>query len=268
MAWKYPVDVVVTFDHDAETAFLQASGGVYAGPSVVSHGTFGAKVGLRRVLDLLASKQVRSTFFVPGWVAERWPDNVKDIAACGHEVALHGYLHESVTAMVDVAEERMVLTRGVEALCDTLGSQIVGYRPPGSRYSPATVELLREFGFLYGSAMQDDDGAYLHPAPVGQPLVEIPCHWQLCDDLFGWNSDIRMTPSQVEGIWSAELDAMGAYAQRLFVLTLHPHQIGHPGRLAMLERVLDRAADYGARFRTCQDIAAELIERPGVQTSV
>lgn len=263
MSWDHPVDILVTFDHDAESAALQGMTGRNRGPSFLSQGAFGATVGLTRVLDLLASKAIGSTFFVPGWVAERRPDSIRSILDGGHEVGLHGYLHEYVTLMVDAAEERMVLARGLEALAAVAGPNIVGYRPPGSMYSEASVGLLREFGFLYGSAMQDDDAAYVHGAASERRLAEIPCHWQLCDDLFGWNADIRMTPSQVEEIWTTELEAMGRYPGRLFVLTLHAHQIGHPGRLAMLERVLDRAADLGGRFRTCKDVAAELIARAG-----
>jgi peptidoglycan-N-acetylglucosamine deacetylase len=259
VAWNHPVDIVVTFDHDAESAFLQHQGGTHRGPSYLSGGAFGAKVGMSRVLDSLAARRVPATFFVPGWVAERWPRGVRAAAEDGHEIALHGYLHEYATAMADSAEERMVIRRGREALKAVTGAEPAGYRPPGSMYSEATVDLLAEFGFRYGSAMQDDDSAYLHPSDTGRPLVEIPCPWLLCDDLFGWHGDIRMAPSQVEETWTTELEAMGRYPGRIFVLTLHPHQIAHPGRLVMFERVLDRAIELGGRFRTCADVAEEAI---------
>jgi peptidoglycan/xylan/chitin deacetylase (PgdA/CDA1 family) len=265
MTWAYPVDVLITVDHDAESALLQSATGLRRGPSFLSHGAFGAKVGLGRMLDVLAARAVPATFFVPGWVAERWPTNVEEILAGGHEVALHGYLHEYATGMVDVAEERMTLARATEALAGVSGATPVGFRPPGCLYSEWTVDLLREFGFVYGSSMQDDDGAYVHADPTGfsRPLVEVPCHWQLCDDLFGWDMDVRMTPSEVEEIWLSELDALGRYESRTYVLTLHPHQMGHPGRLTLLERVLDRAAELGARFRTCADVAHEVLDLPG-----
>ena len=51
-----------------------------------------------KVLDLLARYQTRATFFVLGWVAERHPGLIKQIAECGHEIASHGYGHELVTA--------------------------------------------------------------------------------------------------------------------------------------------------------------------------
>lgn len=255
MAWQHPVDILVTVDHDAETAAMQSQTGRYRGPSYLSVGGFGARAGMTRLLETLALRDIPATFFVPGSVAERWPASVEAVLDTGHEVALHGYLHEYVTAMTDPAEERMVLERGLHALQAVTAAEITGYRPPGSLYSGATVELLEEFGFRYGSAMQDDDGAYVHAGDPARALVEIPCHWHLADDLFGWNADIRMTPSQVEETWLAELEALGRYPDRLFVLTLHPHQIGHPGRLAMLERVLDRAAELGARFRTCDQVA-------------
>jgi peptidoglycan-N-acetylglucosamine deacetylase len=261
MTWTHPVDVLITFDFDAESAAMQSATRLRRGPAFVSHGAFGAKVGIWRILDVLAAKDVAATFFVPGWVAERWPTSVKEIVARGHEVGLHGYLHEYATGMVDVAEERMTLIRATDALTNIIGVKPTGFRPPGCLYSESTVGLLRELEFLYGSAMQDDDGPYVHPDPAesGRQLVEIPCHWQLADDLFGWHSDVRMSPSQVEEIWTCELDAIGRYPGRTYVLTLHPHQMGHPGRIALLERILDRAADLGGRFRTCEDTAKDVL---------
>ena len=255
MSWEHPVDVVVTVDHDAETAAMQAG---RRGPSMTGIGDFGANIGMPRLLDALGSRGIAATVFVPGWVAEQRPESVQAAAAAGHEIAAHGYLHEYPASLMDAGEERMVISRAIDALVAVTGTRPVGYRPPGSRYSDWTVGLLCDLGFRYGSATQDDDGASL---PEGRPvpLAEIPCHWQLCDDLYGWQDDVRMSPGQVEDTWMSELEAIGRYPGRAFVLTVHPHQVGHPGRMAVLERVLDRAHSLGARFRTCEQIAAELL---------
>lgn len=266
MSWSYPVDVLVTFDFDAESLSKQRSQGRYKGPAFESHGTFGPKVGIWRILDALETRSISATFFVPGWVAETWPSVIRDVKSRGHEIGLHGYLHEYATAMVDVAEERMVLDHAIAALETVTGEKPRGYRPPGFLYSSHTLGLLRERGFVYGSSMQDDDGAYIHDDPAAHPLVEIPCLWHLCDDLFGWHADVRQTPSEVEEHWGSELREIGRYAGRTYVLTLHPQLIGHPGRLAMLERILDEAAALGGRFRTCIDVALELVPQPGGST--
>lgn len=260
MAWAHPVDVLVTFDFDAETFSKQRSEGRHRGPAFESHGTFGPKVGIWRILDALEQRSIPATFFVPGWVAEHWPDQIRELGRRGHEVGLHGYLHEYATAMVDQAQERMVMERAVAALVSVTEAKPSGFRPPGFLYSEHTLSLLREFGFVYGSSMQDDDGPYVHPAAGARPLVEIPCLWHLCDDLFGWHADVRLSPSQVADHWLTELREIGRYPGRTYVLTLHPQLMGHPGRLAMLEGVLDEARTLGGRFRTCLDVAEETLE--------
>ena len=91
---------------------------------------------LPRVLELLASADVRATFFVEGLNAELYPDALRSIADAGHEVAFHGWQHER-WAELSPDEERESFERGVTAL-DALGLRPVGFRPPGG-------ELTRRF---------------------------------------------------------------------------------------------------------------------------
>lgn len=257
---RYPITVLVTFDFDAESLWKQRAQGRYRGPSYLSQGTFGPKVGLGRILEVLAARNIYGTFFVPGSVAEDWPDVIASLHKNGHEIGVHGYLHEYATAMVDKAQERMVLERATEAVSRVIDSQPVGYRPPGFLYSDHTIALLREMGYLYGSAMADDDAPYVHGGN-GEGLVEIPVLWHLCDDLFGWHADVRLPPSQVAEHWLSEVRELGRYAGRICVLTLHPQLIGHPGRIAMLEQVLDEALEVGGTFARCDEVARSISSR-------
>ena len=86
-----------TFDVDAESAVLWNAPENAHRMSVMSHQAYGPLVGVPRILDLLDHHQIRSTFFVPGYTANRYPQTVRDIVAAGHEVAHHGYLHEQPT---------------------------------------------------------------------------------------------------------------------------------------------------------------------------
>lgn len=253
------VDILVTFDLDAETIWRQrARTGRYKGPSYESQGTFGPKVGVWRVLDVLRAFSVPATFFVPGWTAEHYPAVMEAVLAAGHEIAHHSYLHENPADFVSPDEEEMYLLRGKEALEQVTGTRVLGYRPGAFTYTDHTLGLLKKHGFLYGSAMQDDDGAYIHAGP-GEGLVEIPVLWHLADDFFGWHADVRLTPSQVEEHWLTELRELGRYENRIFVPSLDPQIIGHPGRLAMFERVLQAGVDLGARFLRCDQLARELV---------
>src|SRR5439155_11948492 len=120
--------------------------------------------------------------------------------------------------------------------------------------------IMRELGFAYGSAMQDDDAAYVHPGP-GAPIAEIPVLWHLTDDLFGWHMNVNMPPSHVEEHWLTELRALGRFPGRIFVPTMHPQSIGHPGRLEMFERVLRAAKDLNVRFARAGVVAQEALAR-------
>lgn len=108
-----------------------------------------------KLLDLLARHQTRATFFVLGWVAERHPGLIKQIVACGHEVASHGYGHELVTAQTpdlfraDVRKAKTILE-------DLTGQPVRGYRAPGFTITPETLwalPILVEEGFNYDSSI-------------------------------------------------------------------------------------------------------------------
>jgi peptidoglycan/xylan/chitin deacetylase (PgdA/CDA1 family) len=130
---------------------------------------------LPRILALLDAAGVRATFFVEGLNAELYPDALREIAAAGHEVAYHGWQHERWSEL-DPAAERASLERGVAAL-DALGLRPVGFRPPGGELTPASLGLLREYGFQYVSPEGD------HVAAV-DGLVVLPFRWELVDAFY------------------------------------------------------------------------------------
>jgi polysaccharide deacetylase family protein (PEP-CTERM system associated) len=108
----------------------------------------------RRLLDLFAKKGIKSTFFVLGWVAERYPDLIKEIHNQGHEVASHGYAHRRVT-LLSRNEFLQDVKRSKDHLEDLLGEQIIGYRAPSFSIGYSNewaFEVLAELGFKYSSS--------------------------------------------------------------------------------------------------------------------
>src|SRR6187551_3686381 len=87
--------IALTFDHDAIS--WEAANG--SGPVALSRGEYGPRVGLWRVLRLLAANDIRSTFFVPVHTALTFPDGVKAIIDEGHEIACHGWAHENFSRL-------------------------------------------------------------------------------------------------------------------------------------------------------------------------
>jgi peptidoglycan-N-acetylglucosamine deacetylase len=116
----------LSFDVDAEAPIL-AEGDHYAEDlSSMSHQAYGPRVGVPRILELLAAREIEATFFLPGVTAERWPGTVEEILQSGHEVALHGYSHRVLPGM---SEQRRDLEMGLETLYN-LGVEPRGYRAP------------------------------------------------------------------------------------------------------------------------------------------
>lgn len=83
----------------------------------------------RKIMDILDERHVKATFFVLGWVAERFPDMVRQLADGGHEIATHGYAHDMVyTQSPEVFEQDLV--KSINILEQISGTKIIGYRAP------------------------------------------------------------------------------------------------------------------------------------------
>lgn len=140
----------------------------------------------RNLLDLLAARNVKATFFVLGWVAERHPGLVRDIAAAGHEVACHSYAHQLVYDLTP-QQFREDTRRAQAVLAEACGELPRSYRAPSfsiTRRSLWALEILVELGFTLDSSISpivhDRYGipgfprfAKVMPTPAG-PIVEAP----------------------------------------------------------------------------------------------
>jgi polysaccharide deacetylase family protein (PEP-CTERM system associated) len=108
-----------------------------------------------RLLDILDRDRVRATFFVLGWVAERHPSLVREIASLGHEIACHGYGHRMIQHLTR-QEFELDVTRAKRALEDATGRAVLGYRAPTfsiMRETLWSLDVLAEAGFRYDSSI-------------------------------------------------------------------------------------------------------------------
>jgi polysaccharide deacetylase family protein (PEP-CTERM system associated) len=109
----------------------------------------------RRLLELCAQHNVKGTFFVLGWVAERWPQLVRDIRDAGHELGTHGQDHRKVTTLTP-REFRADVRRSKQTIEDVSGVEVIGYRAPNYsivRETMWAVDVLAEEGFRYDSSI-------------------------------------------------------------------------------------------------------------------
>jgi len=108
-----------------------------------------------RILDLFARYEVRATFFVLGWIAERFPGLIRRVAEAGHEVASHGYDHVRIEEMDRVAFLEDVLRTRL-LLEDLTGMAVKGYRAPSYSIGADTLwalPLLQTAGYRYSSSI-------------------------------------------------------------------------------------------------------------------
>ena len=120
------------------------------------------------LVDLFEKHNVKATFFVLGWVAERYPELVRKIVDSGHELASHGYGHERVTELTP-AQFRQDVDRSKKFLEDLSGVQVKGYRAPSFSINDSNkwvFDELKSLGFIYSSSTY----------PVKHDLYGVP-HW-------------------------------------------------------------------------------------------
>jgi peptidoglycan/xylan/chitin deacetylase (PgdA/CDA1 family) len=249
--------VTLSFDADHETGPLRDAD---SSPMRLSQGQYGSRSGMPRIRALLQREQIPASFFYPAVAALLHPDEVRGVAADGHEIGIHSWIHELNTKL-DHETERSLSFRAAEVLGKLSGRTPVGMRTASWDFSPYTLSIIREMGLLYDSSLMADDEPYELTAD-GEPtgIVELPPEW-IRDDApyFGFNrhSSIRphTPPSGVEEIFRAEFD--GAHAEGgLFLLTMHPHIIGHRSRIAVLERLIAHMRSIGGVwFATHEQVA-------------
>jgi polysaccharide deacetylase family protein (PEP-CTERM system associated) len=108
-----------------------------------------------KILELLGQRDVRATFFVLGWVAERYPHIVRSIASEGHEIASHGYGHELLMDQTPMAF-REDIRKAKQIIEDIVGQGVYGYRAPSFSITKDTLwalPILVEEGYLYDSSV-------------------------------------------------------------------------------------------------------------------
>jgi peptidoglycan/xylan/chitin deacetylase (PgdA/CDA1 family) len=248
-----------TFDFDAETLWTSRDPSNWKRPGTLSQGTYGGKVGVPKILELLRDFGLKATFFVPGWTAEKYQSRLEAMLRDNHEIGHHGYLHEWINP--DFPEqEREALEKGLEALKTTVGVRPSGYRSPAGETSENIVNLLSEHKFLYDSSLLDDINPYqLRLAGGGPGPIELPWHWSLDDApymLFSLkNPRPIMTNSHVLEIWQEEFKEIYRCGG-LFNLVCHPQVIGRPSRMALLREFIEFTMKYpSVWYSTGQEVA-------------
>jgi peptidoglycan/xylan/chitin deacetylase (PgdA/CDA1 family) len=257
------VAALLSFDVDNETIALRTGQ-----PTIgaLSQGEYGARVAMGRIVELLDRHAIPASFFIPAVSLRLSPEMVDVIGRSGrHEIGVHGWIHE-MNATLPSEVERELLARSVEDLTRMTGQRPVGYRAPSWNFSPNTLGFLREMRFLYDSSLMADDRPYELLAD-GKPtgIVELPVEWILDDaPLINPIGDRYSAPREMLQVFVDEFDRAWE-EQTLFVLTMHPHLIGHRSRIVLLEQLIAHIrAKGGAWFATHREAAEYVKQQAGM----
>ena len=211
-----------------------------------------------RLLDILSAADVRATFFVLGWVAERQPSLVRAIRAAGHEVGCHSYAHRLIYEMTPEAF-RADLRLSIDVLQDILGERVTAYRAPSfsiTRESTWALDILVEEGITLDSSIYPTHhdrygipGTPLEPHRIDREAGSLwefpPPVWNVCGYPVpvGGGGYFRLYPYALTRLGLGKINAAG----RPFAAYLHPWEID-PDQPRI-------AASMGRRFRHYVNLA-------------
>lgn len=192
---------------------------------------------VHRLLDLFDEHNVKATHFVLGWVAERFPELIKEIDHRGHEVASHGYSHQLVYSQTPEEFEQET-RRSKDLIEDIIGKAVHGYRAASysiTRKSLWALDILVELGFIYDSSIfpvvHDRYGIKGSPeyphileTPAKRKLVEYPLStYRLCGQAIpvAGGGYFRLYPYWLSRFFYHRINKSSAP----FVFYLHPWEV-------------------------------------------
>lgn len=238
-------------------------------------------IGAGRILDMLGSRGLRASWYVPGVVIETYPAACERLVAGGHEVGHHGWSHVPPASMAaDKEAEEFGLA--IESIRRLTGKTPVGYRSPAWDLSPQSIDLMLSHGIRYDSSMMGHDCepyfvrrgdrvAADKPMVFGQPtdLVEIPVSWSLDDhphfEFSKTKSGISPGLANANAVlenWVADFEFMQRHVRwGALVYTFHPYVIGRGHRMIMLTNLIDELTRRGAAFLTLDEVQQEFRQR-------
>jgi peptidoglycan-N-acetylglucosamine deacetylase len=230
------VAVLLSFDVDNETiAWWEGEPSI----SDLSRGEYGSRVALHRIVNLLEKYDVPATFFIPALSLHLAPKMAEEIKRLPrHEFGVHGWIHERNTEIPEDTEREMIIN-AITMLTDLTGEKPVGYRAPSWNFSAATAQIIQDMNFLYESSMMSDDRPYellVEGNPTG--IIELPVEWIMDDaPLLNPRGNRYSSPREFLQVLKDEFDV--AYEEgTMFLLTMHPHYIGHRSRIVVLKELI------------------------------
>lgn len=240
------------------------------------------------IVETVTERNIRATFFILGWIAERHPELVRRIADAGHEIGTHSYWHRGVYTL-DADTFREDLKQSIDVLEQSSGKKVLGFRAPSFSIKPGcewAFDVMHDCGLIYDASLfpaPRGQGGYICPreihtftqAPSGKPMPELPM--SVMDFMgkrlpFSGGGYVRLLPWWLINKGFAQLEAQGRPA----VVYLHPRDFApdcprvampphrkfkcYVGLGSTKDKLINMLDRY--RFDTCASVLG--IDEPGV----
>ena len=246
---------MISVNLDAEYFWLGLDKKAKDMPKTLSMGIYGMTHGLDRLLKVFDDYKIKASFFVPGKVAEKYPESIKTIASCGHEISCHGYEHENLSHY-SYEEQYERLSKAVKLIEESCGQKPVGFRAPEGDLTMDTLRIVRDLGMVYSSDLHDDDRPYFMDLGEGKKILQLPIQWAISDFIylaFNYRPAFPKGQGRISNytsMLSNWKDEYLGYHRRglLYVLQIDPQTMGSPGRIGVLEEFLDYVNELGDTF--------------------
>lgn len=230
-----------------------------------SVGMYGPRKGASRILDIMARYGLRATWFIPAVNVEQFPELACRIRDAGHEIAHHGYDHDSFYGHT-VQEQLATIEKSQAIFQRVLGKPAVGFRPTGDLLPETEAILCQDPNTLY---LSQDIGAETCQFKTVNgrktTTVHVPCRQEL-DDYIQLVYNLyppvpvghpRIAPyATVLGGFLRELEGVMRFGNAV-ATAFHPQVSGTPGRAVLLEKLCEYLVSHpGIWCGTCAEIAA------------
>lgn len=203
---------------------------------------------LPRLLDLFHDLGITATFFVEGWNGLHHPDAIRSIVERGHEVGLHGWVHERWPELTDDQRESLLFD-GTASL-RSAGAEPRGFRAPGGYRSSRTAQVLAELGYTFDSSIEketENDPLAVRSLPEG--LINIPWHWDMIDYYqYHMHPEGERSPGQLLAHFNRRLD----------------EAISTAGPVTLIVHPFVSFTDDGDRFQAVRDFLKRAVDSPDV----
>ncbi|MDD4833249.1 MAG: polysaccharide deacetylase family protein [Lutispora sp.] len=229
-----------------------------------SIGLYGIMKGAHRILDIMEKYNLKSTWFVPAENVERYPELIKDILSCGHEIANHGLDHDDFYGNT-IEEQLDNIRRSQDIFRRIVGKPAVGFRPTGPLLSEVEQILFENSNTLYYSRGMAEEKISFHEVNGKRTsAVRLPCRQELDEYIqmvYGSYPQVlvgqpRIAPYEdVLSNFIREFEGAIRFGSAI-TSAFHPQVSGTPGKAEIIEKLCEYiTTNPDIWCTTCEEIA-------------